>query len=140
MAYTNSQKLAAVLSEWARPAISQIASSKLAELPFMKSLQATIQGFGIAGNGYNIMSDINPFIQPVINSLITPFMEKYFRNIPDEAIPKTAKAIVGQMLQQGSVSLLDGLIVLEEADILELDELLNKNLPVEETEGYQVIH
>lgn len=138
--YTNSQKLAAVLSEWARPAIAQIASSKLAQMPFMQSLQATISGIGLVGDGYNIISDINPFIQPVINELITPFMEKYFKNIPDEAIPKTAKAIVSQMKNQGQVSLLDGLIVLEAADIDELDGLLEKNLPVEEMECYQVIH
>lgn len=140
MAYTNSQKLAAVLSEWARPAISQIASSKIAELPFMMSLQSTIEGLGIVGNGYSIVSDISPFIQPVIDSMITPMLEGYFKNIPDEAIPKTAKAIVEQMKAQKNVSLLNGLLVLEQSDVEELEKLLDKNLPITEDESYKVIH
>lgn len=138
--YTNSQKLAAVLSEWARPAISQIASSKIAELPFMMSLQSTIDGLGIVGNGYSIVSDISPFIQPVIDSMITPMMERYFKNIPDEAIPKTARAIVEQMKTQKNVSLLNGLLVLEPSDVEELEKLLAKNLPITDDESYKVIH
>lgn len=138
--FTNSQKLAAVLSEWARPAISQIASSKLMTIPFMQSLQCTIGGSGLVGNNYRLESDVQPLIQPIVNSLITPLMAKYFANIPDEAIPATARAIVNQMLQQGTYSILDGLITFESDDILELDSLIAKNLPIESEETYQVIH
>lgn len=42
MEYKNSQILAAVVSEWARPAISQIATGNLMRLPMLQSLQATI--------------------------------------------------------------------------------------------------
>ena len=42
MEYKNSQILAAVVSEWARPAISQIAAGNLMRLPMLQSLQATI--------------------------------------------------------------------------------------------------
>ena len=39
MDYKNSQILAAVVSEWARPAISQIAAGNLMRLPMLQSLQ-----------------------------------------------------------------------------------------------------
>lgn len=106
----------------------------------MMSLQSTIDGLGIAGSGYSIVSDISPFIQPVIDSMITPMMERYFKNVPDEAIPKTAMAIVKQMKAQKNVSLLNGLLVLEPSDIEELERLLEKNLPIVEEESYKVIH
>lgn len=138
--FSNSQKLAAVLSDWARPAISQIASNKIAGMPFMKSVQTAMQSFGLVSDEYNIVSDIDPFVQPVINSILTPMMARYIGNLPDEAIPDAANAIVGKMKEQGSVKLLDGLIVLEEGDIEELESLLHKNLPVKETDSYQVIH
>lgn len=38
MDYKNSQILAAVVSEWARPAISQIAAGNLMHLPMLQSL------------------------------------------------------------------------------------------------------
>lgn len=138
--FSNSQKLAAVVSEWVRPAISQIASSKLMTIPFMQSLQCTIGGSGLVGNNYKLESDIQPFIQPIINSLITPIMAKHFANIPDSAIPTTARAIVNQMIQQGTYSILDGLVTFESDDILELDSLITKNLPIESEETYKVIH
>lgn len=140
MAFSNSQKLAAVLSEWARPAIAQIASSKLMQLSFMQSLQSTIASSGLVGENYNLTADIEPLIQPIINSLITPMMAQYFANIPDEAIPQTARAIVNQMRSQGTYTILDGLVTFDNEDIAELDSLLLKNLPVEEAESYQVIH
>lgn len=138
--FSNSQKLASVLSEWARPAIAQIASTKLMGMPFMQSLQATIVGSGLVGANYNLASDVNPMIQPIINSLITPMLAKYFSNVPDEAIPSTARAIVNQMIAQGTFSILDGLVTFDPEDIAELDSLLSKNLPIEDTESYQVIH
>lgn len=140
MAFSNSQKLAAVLSEWARPAISQIASSKLMGLSFMQSLQSTIGGSGLVGPNYNLANDIAPLIQPIVNTLITPVLAKSFANVPDEAIPQTARAIVNQMKQQGTFTILDGLVTFDMDDINELDSLLLHNLPVEETEQYQVIH
>ena len=137
--YSNAEKLATVVAYWARPAISQVATTKLVQLPLMQSAQASLMASGMVGSGYSLASDIQPFVEPIINSLVTPMLNRYFGGIPDEAIPKTARAIVDKMKQQRTFSILDGLITFEEADILELDALLSKNLPVETDTNYQLV-
>ena len=83
MEYKNSQILAAVVSEWARPAISQIAAGNLMRLPMLQSLQATISSLGIVSGSYALQKDIEPLIQPIVNSLITPMLSRYFGQIPE---------------------------------------------------------
>lgn len=140
MEYRNSQILAAVVSEWARPAISQIAAGNLMRLPMLQSLQATISSLGIVSGNYALQKDIEPLIQPIVNSLITPLLARYFGQIPDESIPQMAHDIVEKMRGNGPVSVLEGMVTFDEEDITELSDLLDKNLPVGQTPGYQVKH
>ena len=140
MEYSNSQILAAVVSEWARPAISQIAAGNLMRLPMLQSLQATISSLGIVSGNYALQKDIEPLIQPIVNSLITPMLARYFGQIPEESIPKMAHDIVEKMRNNGPVSVLEGMVTFDEEDITELSDLLDKNLPVGQTPGYQVKH
>lgn len=138
MDYTNSQILAAVVSEWARPAISQIAASNLMRLPMLQSLQATIDSLGLVSGSYALQKDIEPLIQPVVNSLVTPMLAKYFGQIPEESIPQMAHDVVDKVRYNGPLSILEGMITFDEEDLDELADLLQKNLPVKKTEGYQV--
>lgn len=140
MEYTNSQKLAAVVSEWARPAVSQIAACNLMRLPVLQSLQATIGSLGLVSGDYSLQTDIAPLIQPVVNALAAPMLSRYFDNIPDERIPQVAHDIVEQLRFKGPLSILEGTITFEEEDIDELADLLDKNLPVEVCGSYQVKH
>ena len=140
MEYKNSQILAAVVSEWARPAISQIAAGNLMRLPMLQSMQATISSLGIVSGSYALQKDIEPLIQPIVNSLITPMLARYFGQIPDESIPQMAHDIVEKMRNNGPVSVLEGMVTFDEEDITELSDLLDKNLPVGQTPGYQVKH
>ena len=140
MEYKNSQILAAVVSEWARPAISQIAAGNLMRLPMLQSLQATISSLGIVSGSYALQKDVEPLIQPIVNSLITPMLARYFGQIPEESIPQMAHDIVGKMRGNGPVSVLEGMVTFDEEDITELSDLLDKNLPVGQTPGYQVKH
>ena len=140
MEYSNSQILAAVVSEWARPAISQIAAGNLMRLPMLQSLQATISSLGIVSGSYALQKDIEPLIQPIVNSLITPMLARYFGQIPEESIPQMAHDIVDKMRDNGPVSVLEGMVTFDEEDITELSDLLDKNLPVGQTPGYQVKH
>lgn len=140
MEYKNSQILAAVVSEWARPAISQIAAGNLMRLPMLQSLQATISSLGIVSGSYALQKDIEPLIQPIVNSLITPMLSRYFGQIPEESIPQMAHDIVEKMRGNGPVSVLEGVVTFDEEDITELSDLLDKNLPVGQTPGYQVKH
>ncbi len=138
MEYKNSQILAAVVSEWARPAISQIAAGNLMRLPMLQSLQATIGSLGLVSGNYALQKDIEPLIQPVVNSLVTPMLTKYFGQMPEESIPQLAHDIVDKVRYNGPLSILEGLITFDEEDLDELADLLQKNLPVEQVEGYQV--
>ena len=140
MEYKNSQILAAVVSEWARPAISQIAAGNLMRLPMLQSLQATISSLGIVSGNYALQKDIEPLIQPIVNSLITPMLARYFGQIPEESIPQMAHDIVEKMRNNGPVSVLEGMVTFDEEDITELSDLLDNNLPVGQTPGYQVKH
>lgn len=140
MEYKNSQILAAVVSEWARPAISQIAAGNLMRLPMLQSLQATIGSLGIVNGNYALQKDIEPLIQPIINSLITPMLARYFGQIPEESIPQMAHDIVEKMRTNGSMSILEGMVTFEEEDLAELADLLDKNLPIGQTRDYQVKH
>ena len=138
MEYSNSQILAAVVSEWARPAISQIAAGNIMRLPMLQSLQATIGSLGLVSGAYNLQKDIEPLIQPVVNSLITPMLARYFGQIPDESIPQMAHDIVEKVRYNGPLSILEGVVTFDEEDLDELADLLQKNLPVESVEHYQV--
>lgn len=138
MEYSNSQILAAVVYEWARPAISQIAAGNIMRLPMLQSLQATIGSLGLVSGTYNLQKDIEPLIQPVVNSLITPMLARYFSQIPDESIPQMAHDIVEKVRYNGPLSILEGVVTFDEEDLDELAELLQKNLPVESVDHYQV--
>ena len=138
MEYSNSQILAAVVSEWARPAISQIAASKAMRLPMLQSLQASIGSLGLVSGEYNLQKDIEPLILPVVNSLITPMLARYFGQIPEESIPQMAHDIVEKVRYNGPLSVLEGVITFDEEDLDELADLLQKNLPVENAAPYQV--
>ena len=138
MEYSNSQILAAVVSEWARPAISQIAASKAMRLPMLQSLQASIGSLGLVSGEYNLQKDIEPLILPVVNSLITPVLARYFGQIPEDSIPQIAHDIVEKVRYNGPLSVLEGVITVDEEDLDELADLLQKNLPVENAAPYQV--
>lgn len=140
MDFKNSQILAAVVSEWARPAISQVAAGKLMTLPLLQSLQATIGSLGLVSGEYALQKDIEPLVQPVVNSLVTPMLAKYFGQLPDESIPQMAHDVVEKVRYNGPLAILEGMITFDEEDLDELADLLRKNLPVEKADGYQVIH
>lgn len=130
MEYTNAQKLSAVLSEWARPGISQIATSKLCNLSMLKSFQQTMVGSGLVGQNYSIASEILPFANNAANILIQPMLCRYLSHIPDESLPQLAHSVVDTAMQQPSFSVLDGLVEFTQEDMTELKDLLVKNLPV----------
>ena len=109
-------------------------------LPMLQSLQATINSLGIVSGNYALQKDIEPLIQPIVNSLITPMLARYFGQIPEESIPQMAHDIVKKMRGNGPVSVLEGMVTFDEEDITELSDLLDKNLPVGQTPGYQVKH
>jgi len=139
MAYSNAHKLAAVVSSWARPAVSQIASEKFAALPMIQGLQSRLIEWGIVTKNYNISSDIAPMVLPVASSLMQPVLENYFSRIPDESIPNVVHEIITAMEEKGEFSILEGVVTFDAADIVALKKLIEDNLPIVETDSYEII-
>lgn len=139
MSWSNAQKLAAVVSFWARPALTQLATSRLSSLPMMQNLQQSIVASGLVSQAYNISADLMPIMAPVINNLLQPYLERQLAQLPDESIPALARDVLAEAEKKGSMSILDGFLTLEAQDIQELRQLVEKNLPMAEGQGYEVI-
>lgn len=139
MNWSNAQKLAAVVSFWARPALTQLATSRLSSLPMMQSLQQSIVASGLVSQAYNISADLMPIMAPVINNLLQPYLERQLAQLPDESIPALARDVLAEAEKKGSMSIMDGFLTLEAQDIQELRQLVEKNLPMAERQGYEVI-
>lgn len=137
--YTNAQKLAAIVADWARPAIGQVASSKMSSFGWVKSINGTLMSLGLVGNNYNIVTDIQPMLDPLVASLVEPMLAEQFAKIPDAAIPQLARNILAEIRNKGSMSLLDGLVVIDQSDVNELQNLVERNLPSTDVEHYNII-
>lgn len=127
------------MSFWARPALTQLATSRLSSLPMMQNLQQSIVASGLVSQAYNISADLMPIMAPVINNLLQPYLEKQLAQLPDESIPALARDVLAEAEKKGSMSIMDGFLTLEAQDIQELRQLVEKNLPMAERQGYEVI-
>lgn len=127
------------MSHWARPALTQLATSRLSSLPMMQSLQQSIVASGLVSQAYNISADLMPIMAPVINNLLQPYLEKQLAQLPDESIPALARDVLAEAEKKGSMSIMDGFLTLEAQDIQELRQLVEKNLPMADRQGYEVI-
>lgn len=139
MSWSNAQKLAAVVSFWARPALTQLATSRLSSLPMMQSLQQSIVASGLVSQAYNISADLMPIMAPVVNNLLQPYLERQLAQLPDESIPALARDVLAEAEKKGSMSIMDGFLTLEAQDIQELRQLVEKNLPMADRQDYEVI-
>lgn len=128
--YSNAQILAAVLAQWAKPAIAQIASGKIAQMQWMQELQQGAIALGLVGSNYDISNEVAPLLGPAIETLAQPMIEEMLRKLPDNTLPTLAREIVKKAEEAGNLKLLDGLIVLDAADLQELRRLLDLNLPL----------
>lgn len=138
MAYSNAHILAAVLSHWARPAVTQLATERLVQMPMLQAIQQKVISTGLVNTAYNIGNDLTPLLQPIVNNILQPYLERQLSQLPDEAIPSLAREILAQASSRGEYQLLDGAIVLDKEDIAELSNLVEKNLPLTEKETYEI--
>lgn len=105
----------------------------------MQNLQNTIIGSGIVSNAYNIGADLLPLISPMVSNLLEPYLVKQFSQLPDESIPALARDVLTEAEKQGSYTVMDGFLTLDINDIKELKSLIEKNLPIMESEHYTII-
>ena len=136
--YTNRQILAAVLNKWLQPALNQMASTKLMQLPFLANIEAKVKSTGWVSPMWSMANEVAPLLGGVTTQLVEPMISQYLQGIPDQAIPKMAHQLVENAIKQGQLSLFEGNVVFELCDLEELQKLLKYNLPIKEEECYKV--
>ena len=104
---TNVDKVSAALGEWGfkvaksvLPNISIPANSKLGHLMGM---------IGVNPATYSIWNELGFLAEPIIQTMVTPAVQKMLSGIPDEQIPDLARkyvdAFVKQAQEKGSVNM-----------------------------------
>ena len=143
MQYTNAQILSAVLSNFleplVNPIITQLANNGIGNMPAVRMIENKIKSWGIVNPNWTLANELTPFTDIVFGKVISPMINKYVSQLPDEAIPKMAHGIVDKAISNGEMSILDGYITLDIDDLKRLKNLLNWNLPLDNTEEYTVI-
>lgn len=135
----NAYKLSAVLTQWINPVVQQFAAGRMASLPFVQLIENKVKSSGWVSPAWSLASEISPLLNNVSGALVQPLLQRYISSVPDEQLPKMAHSIVDEAIKQGSLSLMEGRVVLEKEDLEELKQLLNYNLPLSQEEEYEVI-
>ena len=95
------------LSEWA----FKVATSVLPQvnIPVGGKLGGLMQVLGVNPATYSIWNELGFLAEPLIQTMVTPIVNKYMSGIPDEQVKdialKFADAFVTQAQQKGSVNL-----------------------------------
>lgn len=131
---TNARILGAVLNKWAQPLVASFIGANIQSVPFVQGLQNKVRSMGWVSPNWSIMSEISPLMESVTGNIIAPMIERYVSGMDDASIPKMAHAIVDDALKNGELSLFEGKVVFEEADLRNLKRLLELNLPYDVNE------
>lgn len=136
--YTNSQILAAVVSQWLQPLIGSVVAGKVGNIPMLGAAENWVKNLGIVSPNYSIMRDLMPIIGGASDVIIVPMLNKYLSMVDDASLPAMAHGIVDKAIENGELSLAEGFITFEEVDLKKLKRLLELNLPLTEDDTYIV--
>lgn len=136
--YTNSQILAAVVSQWIQPLIGSFVGSKIGNIPMLGAAENWIKNLGIVSPNYSIIKDLMPIIGGASDVIVVPMLNKYLSMVDDASLPAMAHGIVDKAIENGELTLAEGYITFEEPDLKRLKRLLELNLPLPAEVGYIV--
>ena len=136
--YTNSQILAAVVSQWMQPLVGSFVTSKIGNIPMLGAAENWVKNLGIVSPNYSIVKDLMPIIGGASDVIIVPILNKYLSMVDDASLPAMAHGIVDKAIENGELSLAEGYLTFEEADLKKLKRLLELNLPLPAEVGYIV--
>ena len=136
--YSNSQILAAVVSQWMQPLVGSFVTSKIGNIPFLGAAENWVKNLGIVSPNYSIMKDLMPIIGGASDVIIVPMLNKYLSMVDDASLPAMAHGIVDKAIENGELSFAEGYLTFEEADLKRLKRLLELNLPLPAEVGYIV--
>ena len=132
----NHQILSAVLNKWAQPLIGEFVSKGMQNLPVLQALQNKVRSTGWVSPQWTLMSELGGLLEGVSGSLVQPLLNSYLSQLDDASIPQMAHAIVDKAIAQGRLTLFEGNVEFDEADLRQLKKLLDLNLPVINEEIY----
>lgn len=134
----NHQILSAVLNKWAQPLLGELVNKGMQSLPMMQALQNKVRSSGWVSPQWSLTAELGGLLEGVSGALVQPVLNSYLSQLDDASIPQMAHAIVDKAIVQGRLTLFEGNVVFDEADLRQLKRLLELNLPVSEAETYQV--
>lgn len=105
---TNVDKVSIALSEWG----FNVAKSVLPKIniPMQSAIGKFMYGIlGVNPASYNVWNELGFLAEPMIQTLVSPMVGRYFQGIPEEQVKdiamKFADAFVKQAREKGSVNL-----------------------------------
>lgn len=125
---TNVDKVSLAVSEWA----FNVAKAVLPQvkIPVGGKLGGFMQILGADPNTYSIWNELGFLAEPVIQTAVTPAINKMLAGIPDEQIPDLAMKFVDSFIQRagekGSVNMFG--IELGQASFERLKEILQNKM------------
>lgn len=109
-------------------------------MPFIGMAENKLKSWGLVSPNYSMATELSGFADVLAGNVVSEMLNSNLSKLDDASIPSMAHNVVDKLLSKGSLSLLEGTIQMEQADLLNLKTLLNKNMPLtEESKGYVVI-
>ena len=119
------------LSEWAFKVAKDLLPQ--VQIPIGGKLGGFMQVIGVNPATYNIWNELGFLAEPVIQTMVTPAIQRLMQGIPDEQVGELAlkyvDAFIEQAKKKGSVNLFG--VGLEKDDLNELRSLLESRLNAE---------
>ena len=136
--YTNAQILAAVLTKWGQPAIEQLTSGRLDNLPWMQAITNKVRSTGWVSQSWSLGRELAPMMGSMTEAIVTPMIERYLSSMPDGSIPVIAHKFVDVAIENDGLTLFDGNVTFDKDDLRELKHYLEWNLPLGASPVYEV--
>ena len=136
--YTNAQILAAVLTKWGQPAIEQLTSGRLDNLPWMQAITNKVRSTGWVSQSWSLGRELAPMMGSMTEAIVTPMIERYLSSMPDGSIPVIAHKFVDAAIENDGLTLFDGNVTFDKDDLTELKHYLEWNLPLGASPAYAV--
>lgn len=125
---TNAQIMAAIVNKVAQPIVMAYMNELLGANGFVQMLENKVKNMGIVSPQWRIINELAPFGEVISGAMVVPFLTSLMQGVDDQ-LPMLARDFIRKAKEQGSISLLEGKIILDKHDINEMERLIENNLP-----------
>lgn len=125
---TNAQIMAAIVNKVAQPIVMMYMNELLGANAVVQMLENKVKNMGIVSPQWRIINELAPFGEVISGAMVVPFLTSLMQGV-DEQLPMLARDFIRKAKEQGSISLLEGKIIIDKHDINEMERLIENNLP-----------